>query len=353
MVQCTAPVSGAGVSMRLLSAARRAHYRLERLPPLHQPSRKAGQRLRMVEWHQQHGQNVSRTCRYFGISRPTFYRWQGRWEASGHRLRSLEDQPNQPRRRRQRTWTPEQVAVVRALREQHPRWGKEKLQRVLPAGVLLSVSMVGRILRHLQRTGQLIEPVRRISARKRRWARPYAVRKPRDYAVVAPGDLVQLDTMDVRPEPGVVLKHFTAHDVTSKWNVLDLHTRATASTATHALEALLARMPFPVKALQVDGGSEFMATFEATCQAKGIRLFQLPPRSPKLNGGVERANRTHAEEFFECSTAEPTVAELGAELRAWERVYNTVRPHQALGYQTPAQYLTSLGITHHLERSQV
>jgi len=52
-----------------------------------------------------------------------------------------------------------------------------------------------------------------------------------------------------------------------------------------------------VKAIQVDGGSEFKADFEAACQARGIRLCVLPPRSPKLNGCVERGNRTHREEL--------------------------------------------------------
>jgi transposase InsO family protein len=33
-----------------------------------------------------------------------------------------------------------------------------------------------------------------------------------------------------------------------------------------------------------------------------------------------------------------------AELRAWEDTYNRVRPHQALGYLTPAEFLASLGI---------
>src|SRR5215207_10670022 len=82
-----------------------------------------------------------------------------------------------------------------------------------------------------------------------------------------------------------------------------------------------------------------MAAFEQACAARGIRLFVLPPRSPKLNGGVERANRSHTEEFYECATAAPTVAALGMALRRWERVFNTVRPHQALGYRTPAQFL--------------
>ena len=44
-----------------------------------------------------------------------------------------------------------------------------------------------------------------------------------------PGDLVQVDTLDVRPVPGVVLKHFTARDIVSRWDVLEAHTRATAT----------------------------------------------------------------------------------------------------------------------------
>lgn len=98
-------------------------------------------------------------------------------------------------------------------------------------------------------------------------------------------------------------------------------------------------MPFPVRALQVDGGSEFAAGFEQACQQRQLRLFVLPPRSPKLNGAVERAQRTHTEEFYEVTPCSWQVAPLNQELRDWERIYNTVRPHQALGYQTPQQFL--------------
>jgi transposase InsO family protein len=58
---------------------------------------------------------------------------------------------------------------------------------------------------------------------------------------------------------------------------------------------------------------------------------------------VERANRTHTEEFCEVTDAEPGLPSLGAALAEWEHVYNTVQPHQALGYLTPAEYLASLG----------
>jgi len=232
--------------------------------------------------------------------------------------------------------------AVLHLREQYPRWGKDKLVVLLrQEGWQVSTSMVGRVLKYLKARGVLREPIRSgISARKRPWKRPYAVRKPKGYSLKNPGDLVQVDTLDVRPLPGVVLKHFTARDVVSRWDVLEVHTRATATIAKGFLDTLQARMPFPLKAIQVDGGSEFAAVFEEACQQQGVRLFVLPPRSPKLNGCVERAQRTHTEEFYEVDEGELEISALNRRLLAWERTYNTIRPHQALGYLTPYQFLT-------------
>jgi transposase InsO family protein len=230
---------------------------------------------------------------------------------------------------------------VQRLRERHPRWGKDKLVVLLrQRGWLVSCSTVGRILQRLKARGVLREaPRSRISARRRTHPRPYAVRKPKGYPVQEPGDLVQVDTLDVRPLPGVVRKHFTARDVVSRWDVLEVHGRATAQTAAAFLETLVQRMPFPVRALQVDGGSEFQAAFELACQQRGVRLFVLPPRSPKLNGCVERAQRTHTEEFYEVYSGDLTLAALNRGLLRQERTYNTVRPHQALDYLTPLEYL--------------
>jgi len=167
------------------------------------------------------------------------------------------------------------------------------------------------------------------------------LRKPRSYEARFPGDIVQIDTMDVRPEPGVVLKQFTTVDVVSRWSVPTIASKATALLASRALDEFIERTPVPIRAIQVDGGSEFMAEFEDACQQKGILLFELPPRSPKLNGRVERANRTYREEFYNCSDATPTVAGFAIHLRRWEHTYNHIRPHQALGQLTPAQFLTS------------
>ena len=110
------------------------------------------------------------------------------------------------------------------------------------------------------------------------------------------------------------------------------------------LDTLEVRTPFPIRALQVDGGSEFYADFEAECQRRKIRLFVLPPKSPKLNGAVERANRTHTEEFYEVSECALSIEELNRQLIEWEHIYNTVQPHQSLNYFTPLQFLQQKGI---------
>ncbi|TDI99051.1 MAG: hypothetical protein E2O70_08570 [Candidatus Dadabacteria bacterium] len=85
---------------------------------------------------------------------------------------------------------------------------------------------------------------------------------------------------------------------------------------------------------------------ERECERNSIRLFVLPPRSPKLNVCVERTQRTYREEFYDITDVPPrTMPELNKELRRWEYVYKCIRPHQALGYKTPLRFLKDNGIT--------
>ncbi|MDY6966997.1 MAG: integrase core domain-containing protein [Halobacteriota archaeon] len=302
-------------------------------------SKQARHRLKWFDYYYSHSQNARLTCRYFGISPQTFYRWKHRYDPS--HLKSLENRSHRPRHLRQPTYSVELVEAVLKLREKYPRWGKDKLMILLQGdGFDCSTSTVGRILQRLKERGVLTEPIpNHISARKRQRKRPYAVRKPKEYMAKEPGDIVEVDTLDVRPLPGVIIKHFTARDIVSRWDVLEAHTRATSNTASGFIEAMIERMPFPIRAIQVDGGSEFQDVFEETCREKGIKLFVLPPRSPKLNGHVERAQRTHTEEFYEITDAGFEISELNKALLIWEKVYNTIRPHQALKYLTPLEFL--------------
>ena len=322
---------GATVVSRLLPMAV-AHTRAEA-----SLSCSARHRLKVIRWYEEHGRNASLTCRHFSHSRSTFHTWLQRYRRQGPK--GLEDRSRRPHRVREPTWSQELAQAVLHFRQKY-HWGKDKLVVLARReGWEVSTSMVGRILHNLKEQGLVWEPDLRDPCIVRRpHRRPYATRKPRDYVVKAPGDLVEVDTADIRFLPGEVYKHFTARDVVARWDVLDVHHRATGQAAASFLDAILERMPFEVKAIQVDGGSEFKAEFEETCRQRGIILFELPPRSPKLNGHVERAHRTHQEEFYQMLDPPDSLDELRERLRAQETVYNTIRPHQALGQRTPWEF---------------
>ncbi|MFC1923818.1 helix-turn-helix domain-containing protein, partial [Chloroflexota bacterium] len=209
--------------MKIISRRVRSSKDLARLR--YDLSGKAKQRLKWFDYYNTHRHNARLTCRYFGITPQTFYRWKKRFDP--FHLESLEDHSHRPKHVRKPTWAEAEVKAVLALREEYPRWGKDKLVLLLKErNYTLSASMVGRILSYLKRRGVLKEPVSNyVSTRKRQRNRPYATRKPKDYKAKQAGDIVQLDTLDIRPLPGVILKHYTAHDVISKWDVLDVYTR--------------------------------------------------------------------------------------------------------------------------------
>ena len=207
----------------------------------------ANRRLKWFDYYYSHGQNARLTCRHFDISPQTFYRWLRRYDPKD--LKTLESRSHRPKNVRKPTYTLELVNAVLRIRNTYPRWGKDKLAVLLKQeGIQVSSSMVGRILKHLKERGILRENIpNSISIRKRKPVRPYAVRKPKEYQALHPGDLVELDTLDVRPLPGMAIKHFIARDVVLKWDILEAHSGATSSTASGFVDVLLQAYGFSCK----------------------------------------------------------------------------------------------------------
>src|SRR4030042_5778336 len=77
----------------------------------------ARQRLKWFDYYNSHGHNARLTCRYFGISPQTFYRWKKRYNPC--HLESLEDRSHRAHRLRQPTAPPELVTAVLKLREEY------------------------------------------------------------------------------------------------------------------------------------------------------------------------------------------------------------------------------------------
>ncbi len=296
-------------------------------------------RLQCVTCAQRFG--VAHAVTVFAVARATVYRLLARYDP--HDLRSLASRSRRPHHVRRATGTAEQEQAVLALRRRFPRYGKDKLRHLLAQQhIHLSTSMIGRLLASLRRRNLLREP-HGVRVRRPQPRRPHAVRAPKAARTpTRPGQVIPLDTVHLQPLPGVQRRQFSAIDVVSRCAVFGVRSTATAHTAAAFLEEVVARMPVAVEAIQIDGGAEFMADFAWACQRRGIALYVLPPRSPKLNGRVERINGTSRREFWECYDGELDLPTLTRALRDWETLYNTERPHQALGDQTPRQHLTQL-----------
>ena len=302
-------------------------------------SKEAAKRLRWMD-HYNRCQNARLTCRYYGISPQTFYRWKNRFDP--YDLRTLESNSHRPYKVRQPETPVKVIERIQKLREQYPRWGRDKLAVLLnKEAIEISASTVGRVINRLKARGLLREPenVRLAKlARKRRRKPRYAVRMPKGYSIEAPGDLVQMDTLKLQLMSNDVRYHFSARDVVSRWDCARAFRRQTSFAAARFLEYLETKFPFKIKAIQIDGGSEFKKDFEEAIQERQIQLFVIPPRSPKLNSYVERANRMYREEFYEVETIGHTMEEHNRQLERWQYTCNYVRPHQALDYLTPAEY---------------
>ena len=124
--------------------------------------------------------------------------------------------------------------------------------------------------------------------------------------------------------------------------VLGLSSGRTAAHAVHFLqERLLAELPFPVQRVQTDRGGEFIGEeFQDALRQQRIQFRPNRPRAPhlngKVNGKVERSQRTDRMEFWATVETSAPRETLEEQLLEWQRFYNQERTHSAIGSKTPS-----------------
>jgi transposase InsO family protein len=257
-------------------------------------------------------------------------------------LSGLEDESKQPKKIRTNHWLPHIVQKILSLRRSNPLYGKNKIAVLLKRDhrLTISISTVGRIIKHLINCDQ-IKPACFYYKKKR--ARPrlfnkHAKRWTRDMKAQHPGELFQIDHMSVSLASDYHIKHFQGICPVTKIAVKQAYSRATSNTAKQFLEYAQERLPFKLKSIQVDGGSEFMKEFEQACADLNLPLYVLPPKSPEYNGVVERTNGSSRYEFYAFYDGNFNLFSIRKALQKYVKKYNTYRPHQALQYLTPQQY---------------
>jgi transposase InsO family protein len=296
-------------------------------------SKEARLRLSWLTHYKKH-RNATVTSRRFGISRNTLHKWAKRYSERGPR--GLEDLSRAPKNRRASTVPWQTVELIVSIRKEQQAWSKHKIAVILKRdhGIMLSASTVGRIMK---RKGlyDVRKSRKRSKAAKRRQQRLRAEWWMKN---AFPGCLIQVDTKHLR-FAGTKYYQFTAIDCFSRVAFCRVFSSASSNTAKMFLEELAEFMPFSLVALQTDNGSEFLKHFDKATEEKFITHYFSHPHCPKENAHVERKIQTTKYELWAFKEAY-TVKDLNELVDEWNHTYNYVRPHQALGYLTPVEFLS-------------
>ncbi len=292
---------------------------------------RAKQRLKILDWHKAHRNNSSLTARRFGIGRMTLYRWLNRFRARG--TIGLNEDSRKPKTLRKPAAPWPVVARVVELRKQYPAWSKHKLAAILiREGLSVSESAVGRILKRKGLIDKRVSKKRRNSALRPKARFPYGLRINHE------GQMIQMDTKHIMLPGGRKFYQFTAIDVLGKKRVLRVYPSESSRNGALFLKECMASFPFPVQAVQSDNGAPFLKEFDKLCKDLNIVHFFTYPRHPKQNTYVEISHQADEREFYKRGNTCSILSVMQESIKNWENVWNSFRPHEALGQLTPAEY---------------
>lgn len=273
------------------------------------------------------GVNLSALARRFGISRKTAYKWLARAEAG----QALTDRSRRPRASPTRTHTLIEQAVV-DLRQAHPSWGGRKLRQVLIDRGHVAVPAPSTITHILRRYGLVPE---RSAALSKPWQR---------FEHDAPNDLWQMDFKGTVALGSGRCDPLTVLDDHSRYNLaLAAIPDMRSTTVQNVLTETFRRYGLPIR-MNMDNGSPWgspggqsrgLSALSLWLVRLGIRISFSRPAHPQTNGKEERFHRTLTAEVLN-GRAFIERAQMQRAFDTWRDIYNTVRPHDALGLATPS-----------------
>ncbi len=286
-------------------------------------------KIAAIEWAEEWG-NVSRACRTFCVSRSGFYRWKRLYEEFGEDGLMLRKPIAKDHPRRIPEATVQKVLELRRTYHLGPQRIVWYMDRYHDHRI-----SYGSVYRILVRNGvnRLPKQVGRRALHTRRFAK-------RVHGLHVQMDVKVLSLTSGEGKP-IRRYQYTAIDDATRIRALQVYQRHSQANAIRFFDYALERFPFRIHTVRTDRGHEWQALFHWHVEDKGIRHVYIKPRSPQLNGKVERSHRTDQEEFYQLLSFTDDV-DLLKKLAAWKDLYNLNRPHGAHKGQTPYEALGDL-----------
>lgn len=280
---------------------------------MNEKDRKAKARTTWVEAYNLLG-SVSKAAIKCGIARSTLYRWLNRAKNE----KSLLDYSHRPKKLAHQKIDSELEKLILYARQNY-RFGPQRIAVYLERehDIHLSSSAIWRFLKKAA-----VKPLKRY----------LSPRKPKRYSREIPGERVQMDVTKIRPK----CYQFTAVDDCTRLRVVRLYPAKTATNAVLFFHEVLNALPFPIQRLQTDWGTEFFNdALQEELMVHYVKFRPIKPRTPHLNGKIERSQKTDKAEFYSLLNLKDLSLPLEKLLSEWEHFYNHKRPHASLKGKTP------------------
>ena len=287
------------------------------------------EKLRFVFEYERDEQTMAELCACFGICRDTGYVWLRRYRQHG--VAGLLELNRAAKRHPNQTCAQVEQAVV-ALRQAHMRWGPRKLKRILerdePWRGWPAASTMGEIVK---RAGLVV------ARKKRRRTEPYT--DPLAHAVESNRVWCADFKGWFRSGDGTRIDPLTITDACSRYLLRCQAVEKTDTERVRAIfEAAFREYGLPC-AIRTDNGAPFASSAAGGLSRLAvwwIKLGIVPERieagHPEQNGRHERMHGTLKQDLRPAQDWRGQQRELDR----FRYDYNEVRPHEALGMQTPA-----------------
>lgn len=299
-------------------------------------SRDALRRLEWMDWYFTHGKNAEGTCRHFSLSKSVFYLWLNRFNR--YNLSSLEFNPGTRRPKKVRTMTTPRVIIDRIYEIRKDDLEKSKYEiheELLREGIKVAHNVIQKVInRNLE-----LHNVQEAKLKTRRRSQIARMRAARELREKELGSLVQVDTKHLYVL-GQKFYIFAALDCKSRYGYIWAYRTISSASAADFLSKVKKTFPFAITSLNTDNGSEYLLHFHEASQSLGLTHYFSYPHTPQMNGRVERFIKTVIYEFFNWQDdLVPELDHINQKCTQFNYKYTSCRLHQALGYQTPEEYV--------------
>ena len=278
----------------------------------------------------------------FWYQSKNLHKWLGRFDEK--RLETLEEASRAPHRTRQREINHLQIIRIRKLRKAHLRWGKMKLKELYKTEYKEEISS-WKIQKVIEEGNLYFDHVQH---KRQQRKKKQAQNKPKQRITQFVKEhkvhhLWHVDTVIFTLSEGGYRYLLTAIDDVSKLAYARLYKTHSSKQAAEFLKRLHYLTEGEIINLHHDNGTEFEKDFITACEALSLPQWYSRVRTPKDNAVLERFNRTIQEEFVQMTEhGLEDIQTFNQALTDWLIEYNSIRPHQALDYKTPLEYIDIL-----------